>query len=903
MRFLTKALALIVILAIVASGAAYFYARRSMPDLTGAIQVDGISAPVDIIRDTDAVPHVFASTKLDGLYGLGYVHAQDRLWQMEFQRRLGFGRLSEIFGSATLPQDRFLRTVGFGRAAREAWARLPSPTKAQVEAYVAGVNAFVATHRGRGLPPEFALLGFEPEPWDGADVVVWQKMVAWDLSANYSLELLRHDILGRVGLERLAELMPPYAIGGLSILGLSSAEATRTHGLNAEGFRNRSATPGTAPAAGKDVSWTGALSASLSDGLPTVRDLLLGGSATESLGSNNWVVDGTLTATGLPLLANDPHLTARLPSIWYLAHVSAGDYDAIGATFPGTPAIILGRNRFVAWGATNVAADVEDLFLEKLDPTGKFAEFQGAQEALQVIPETIRIKGREPMKIDVRLSRHGPLVSDPINTNNAASQTPARRALTPLEPLAFRWTALDPDDTTLVAMMRISEVRDWADFTAALGDFVVPSQNFVYADVAGHIGYYAPGRIPIRARGDGQLPANGWTGEAEWIGWVPFDKLPRAYDPPEHAIITANQRPMPPSYKHLLGVDWPESYRAQRIADLLRGKTKLTADDFSAIQADTVSLHARTMLPVLLEHARPNGAADALAVRMLRQWNYDARGDSAPAAIFAAWFLRLAPALLTDQLGQLTTESYQGRFSFVTRFLLQTLTSPDSGSSGIEDEPSVAGRSVASRATSGPGKSRSDFWCDDSRTAEKETCELIVTKALNEAIEDLTRRLGNDMPRWRWDAVHRAKFPHQGLDRILGILFSRSVPSAGDWSTIAVGTVSTDSPYDQLSVASYRQIIDLSPANDSRFIDAVGQSGHPQSRHYDDFLEDWRTLKHRPMRMERAEVERGAVGKLRLVPKSMVGDGLQAVPRAGLKTRPYRFPSLNAYRSGLKPAA
>jgi penicillin G amidase len=868
MRFLTKAPSFIVILAIVAGVAAYFYARRSLPDLVGAIQLDGISAPVEIVRDKDAVPHVFASTKLDGLYGLGYVHAQDRLWQMEFQRRLGFGRLSEIFGSATLPQDRFLRTVGFGRAAREAWARIPSPTKAQVEAYVAGVNAFLATHRGSALPPEFALLRFEPEPWDGADVVVWQKMVAWDLSANYSLELLRHDILGRVGSERLAELMPPYANGGLNILGLSSAEATRTPGgLNTEDFQHRRPTLGTTPAARENVSWTGALSASLSEGPPSVRDLLLGGSVTESLGSNNWVVDGTLTATGLPLLANDPHLTARLPSIWYLAHVSAGDYDAIGATFPGTPAIILGRNRFVAWGATNVAADVEDLFLEKLDASGKFAEFQGTQEALQVIPEAIRVKGREPVKIDVRLSRHGPLVSDAINANNAASQTAARRALPPLEPLAFRWTALDPDDTTLVAMMRISEARDWTDFTAALRDFVVPAQNFVYADVAGHIGYCAPGRIPIRARGDGQLPVNGWTGESEWIGWVPFDQLPRVYDPPEHAIITANQRPMPPSYKHLLGVDWPESYRAQRIADLLRGKTRLTANDFSAIQADTVSLHARTMLPVLLEHVRPKGAADALAVRMLSQWNYDARGDSAPAAIFSAWFLHLAPALLTDQLGQLTTANYQGRFSFVTRFLLQTLSSPDSGSSGIEDAPSVGGRGVADRATSGTGQSHSDFWCDDSRTAEKETCELVVTKALNEAIDDLTRHLGNDMPRWRWDAVHRAKFPHQGLDRVLGLLLSRSVPSAGDWSTIAVGTVSTDSPYDQLSVASYRQIVDLSPANDSRFIDAVGQAGHPQSRYYDNFLEDWRAAKHRPMRIERAEVERGAVGSLRLVPR------------------------------------
>ena len=247
--------------------------------------------------------------------------------------------------------------------------------------------------------------------------------------------------------------------------------------------------------------------------------------------------------------------------------------------------------------------------------------------------------------------------------------------LPPLEPLALRWTALDADDTTLVATMRMSEARNWEEFTASLRDFVVPAQNYVYADVAGHIGYYAPGRIPIRTSGDGRRPSDGWNGESEWTGWVPFDRLPHVFDPPEHAIVTTNDRPMPSSYPYLLGADWPESYRAQRIVQLLRGRTKLTSDDFAAIQADTLSLHAMTLLPVLLAHTRPEAAADVEAVRLLRQWNHDARGDSAAAAIFEAWFLQLAPALLGDKLGPLTTERYQGRFSFVTRFLLRTLDS------------------------------------------------------------------------------------------------------------------------------------------------------------------------------------------------------------------------------------
>jgi penicillin amidase len=573
----------------------------------------------------------------------------------------------------------------------------------------------------------------------------------------------------------------------------------------------------------------------------------------EAIGSNAWVVDGSLTASGRPLLANDPHLTARLPSLWYLAHIAARDYEAIGATMPGTPAVVLGRNRWIAWGATNVAADVQDLYWERLDPTGRFARFRGRWEPLEFIRETIAVRGRAPVQLDVRVSRHGPLVSDAINANNAEAEVPARRALPPLEPLALRWTALDPDDTTVAAIMRLSEARDWSEFRLALQDFVVPAQNFVYADTAGHIGYSAPGRIPVRAAGDGAQPSEGWTGASEWTGWIPFGELPHTYDPPEHAIIAANQRPMPVTYPHHLGLEWPEAYRAQRIAELLRGRDKLTPDHFSMIQADTVSLHARVLLPVLLERARPEDAADLQAVRLLREWDYDTRGTSAPAAIFEAWFLALTPTLVGDELGSVTTESYAGRFSYVTRFLLQLLGSGSPGGSG--SPPSINRRTHRA-------------WCDDTRTPQKETCEQAVTQALHDALRELTGRLGRDMTKWRWDAVHQAVFPHQGLSAVPGLrlLFSRSVPSGGDWSTVDVGAVAVERPYEQQSIASYRQILDLSPANDSRFADAIGQSGHPLSDRYDDALERWRAVKHVPMRLDRAAIERGAVGRLYLRP-------------------------------------
>jgi penicillin amidase len=813
----------------------YMSVRRSLPTINGTTTVPGISAPIDIIRDADAIPHIFAATKADALFGLGYAHAQDRLWQMEFQRRIGYGRLCEIFGPAALPQDRFLRTVGFGRAAKAAWDRTPEWAKQQVNAYVSGVNAFLATHHGTALPLEFSLLRFEPEAWSGPDVIVWVKMMAWDLSSNYALELLRYDLVRTVGQDRMAQLMPAYATAGLSIMpspGSGEADTAQTSGgLATNSSRSEGGTHSTSAA------WA----AALSGGLPQASDFLRRGGSTEALGSNNWVVDGTLTASGKPLLANDPHLGTRVPSTWYLAHLSAPDFEVIGATLPGAPAVALGRNRFIAWGATNVAADVEDLYIERLDPAGTAAEFQGAMVPITTVPETITIRGADPVQLSVRFTRHGPLVSDAINANNqSAAARPGIPKAAPVEPLAFRWTALDDDDSTLVSFLKLNEARNWSEFTDALRAFVVPSQNFVYADVDGHIGYYAPGHIPIRASGDGSRPAEGWTGAAEWTGWVPFDELPHLFDPPSHQIITANNRPAPADYRYHLGFEWPEPYRAQRITDLLQGATKLTPNDFARIQADTVSLHAKTLVPLFLAHARPHDKPERDAVQLLTGWNANASADSAGQAIFEQWFYELVPTIVGDDLGPLVTKDYRSRFSFATRFVVRTLTDPKAAA-----------------------------WCDDIKSPAVETCDDAVTTALGRAIAELTRRLGGDIGRWRWDAVHPAVFPHGGLDSLstLRPLLSRSVPNGGDFSTINVGPVDVDRPFEQHTVPGYREIIDLSPANDSRFLTDVGQSGHPLSRHYDDYLPDWRAVKHRKMRMERADIDRGALGRLRLEPQ------------------------------------
>ena len=829
---LIKALAAIVILAALVAGGGYLYLRRSLPAASGTVHVGGLTATVDIVRDADDIPHIFATTKADALFGLGYAHAQDRLWQMEFQRRIGNGRLSEIFGEATLPEDRFLRTVGFGRAAKSAWDHLPADAKAQVNAYVAGVNAFISSHHGSGLPPEFSLLRFAPEPWTGEDVIVWVKMMAWDLSANYTFELMRHDIEAKVGAEKMAALLPPYPDNGLNIVD----EPMVSGKTEAPPHEPNDAKAGQGPGPAASSTWSTLFVNGLGSPNSAVRDFL-GAARVEALGSNNWVVDGTLTASGKPMLANDPHLATHMPSLWYLAHITAGDFDIIGATLPGTPAVAIGRNRHIAWGETNVAADVEDLFIEKLSADGSTAEFEGAQEPVRHVSETIAIKGAAPVVVDVRITRHGPLVSDAINANTAASQTEPKAPIR--EPLAFRWTALDDEDGTLVAFLRLNDAKNWKEFTAALKDFVVPSQNFVYADDDGHIGYYAPGHIPIRAHGDGSKPAQGWTGANEWTGWIPFDELPHEFDPPSHFIVTANDRPEPPSYQHFIAAEYPTPYRAGRIRDLIQQRTRITPEDFHAIQADTFSPHAKELLPILIAHAHPTEAADTTALDLLRQWNLDASAGSAAAAIFNAWFIHLAPVIAGDDLGPYALTSYRGRFSYVTRFVI-TLAS------GSADPA----------------------WCDDGATPQHETCDDAITRALHEGVASLAKLLGSDEAHWQWSRAHHAVFPHQGLDTVpvLHTLLSRERPSAGDWSTVNVGPVDVDHPYDQISIPGYRQIVDLSPANDSRFLEAGGQSGHFLSPHYDDFLDDWRDVRYKKMRMTRADAEAGAIGHLTLAP-------------------------------------
>ena len=791
LKVLLGLIVVVVLLLAITTVAGYLYFSRSLPLTTGTLRLEGLQAPVEVVRDADVVAHVYARNDHDLYRALGFVHAQERLWQMEMQRRVASGRLAEIFGPSAVSTDRLLRTVGLNRAAGSAWQELPADTKAIVDAYVSGVNQYISSRRGSGMPPEFHMLGFTPEPWKSTDVLAGLKLLAWQLdNISYSTELLHADLINSVGEQRAQQLMPEYSEGEPIILAINAHVPTDYGRLIA--------------AADEVQKFAGGIGAINHGGL----------------GSNAWVIGGAKTVTGRPILANDPHLGSSIPSTWYLAHLKAGDLDVIGATIPGLPFIVTGRNRHIAWGVTHLVADVQDVYRERLDADGKMVEFKGQPEPVQVVEEEIKVKGGPPVTQVVRITRHGPLLSDAINANDA--QMPPNRRPKPLEPLALQWTGLGKQDATLQSFIKLNRAHNWNEFKDGLRDLNSPALSFVYADLDGNIGFYAAGQVPVRSAGEGTLPAEGWTDSTEWKGTIPFQEMPQAFNPPSNFIVAANNRPVSAEYPHFLGRQWAASFRARRITELIQAKDKLSVDDNAAIQGDTVSLQLRELAPLLTTFVTPQNENERRALELLKTSDGSTGGNNTAAAIYAAWYQQLAYRLTGDDIGLRLLSRYEERFDYVSRFLTAALKDPASP------------------------------WCDDVKTAERETCADVMGQTFRRTLSDLHSRLGGDMQSWRWDRLHVAVFPHQPFHRVAFAreLFSRSIPNGGDRSTVNIGPYGFNRDFEQNASPGYRQIISLADIHDGRFILATGQSGHFLSSHYDDFLKDWQAVRYRPMRIE-----------------------------------------------------
>ncbi|HLI05471.1 MAG TPA: penicillin acylase family protein [Ktedonobacteraceae bacterium] len=800
-------------------GAYYVLMRRPLAQKKGKLRMSGLHAPVEIITDRYGVPHIYAQNEDDLYFAQGYMHAQERLWQMEFNRRIGSGRLAEIFGEVAIEADRFMRRLGLHRAAAQELARLSRESRHPLQAYANGVNAYIERNKHK-LPVEFTLLRFTPEPWKIADSIQWSKMMGWNLGGNWETEVIRALLVSQLGPERAAQLEAGYDPTHPLII----PPGVPYGGINAgmlEQYENL-----------KRLSGFGLMGA-----------------------SNNWVVDGAMTVTGAPILCNDPHLGQAAPSIWYECHLNAPGIDVVGASFPGTPGVVIGHNRHIAWGVTNAISDVEDLYIEKFNPqNSRQYEYKGRWEEAEVIREEIRVKGRkEPVIEEVRVTRHGPILTtlpnpQAVETADSNGHTPGSAEL----PLALRWTGLE-QCTIITSIQKLNRATDWEEFRDAMRDWDVPPQNVIYADQKGNIGYIMAGAIPIRARGQGLLPSPGWTGEYEWIGFIPFDELPQTYNPEQHFIVTANNRVVDDSYPYYITNEWLNGYRAQRIRDLLlakSGKGKLSLSDMAAIQADQYSIPASQIVPFALKAQPENNLAQA-AQDVLRSWDYVLSPSSAAAAIYATFFYKLERIVFSAMLGdEKLRERYLGTGTL--------MIAPTNGYTS-RDKP------LLTRLLN----EQNDAWFANSAIPNgPRTWQEAINSAFAAAIEQLREKLGDDIPRWQYGKIHRMTYNHVlGSVKPLDRVFNRGpFPVGGDIDTVNMGATYPDQPEVILTVPSFRQIVNLADPAASLSGHAPGQSGQAADRHYDDFIKPWLNVEHHPMLFERQHIEANAEGRLQLLP-------------------------------------
>lgn len=810
-RVLQIFLVVIVLLVVVGGVGGYWFITKSHPQIDGTLRVAGLKSKVEIVRDPMGIPHIYADNVDDLFFAEGYVQAQDRLWQLEYNRRIGHGTLSDIFGAATIKQDRFLRTMGLGRAARADVAAMSDSDKRPLQAFANGVNAFIDTHLDN-LPLEFTILGFKPAHWEPVDTVAWGKVMAYNLSGNYETELLRASIAEKLGAAAVKQLLPSYpATGPFSIPPEAREYKSQIPNANIQIPNPNNQIP--IPSVGiPDLSEIAAINASL-------------GLRGEGVGSNNWVIGGAKSTTGKPLLANDPHLGIQMPSIWYAIGLhctpktEACPYNVVGFTFPGVTGVVLGHNDRIAWGVTNLGPDVQDLFVEEINPQNpNQSKFNGKWEDIQVVDEPIKVKGVVSETLKVQVTRHGPIMTPVLGSGVT-------------KPVALQWTALRERSRLFESVLRINRAQNWDEFRAALKLWDVPSQNFIYADVDGNIGYQMPGSVPIRAKGDGTVPAPG-TGEYEWTGYIPFDELPFVFNPPTHFVATANQAVVPPTYKYWITADWAAPYRQQRIVDLLKARDKLSIDDFKAIQGDVYSIPLAELQKYVVA-LKPEGFLQTRAMEHVKVWDGQLTTESIGGTILEATYKRLFENIFAGKLSKELLDSYRGTNDYHRRVILALLADP-----------------------------KNEWWGSAGR-------EALVQKSYAEGVDWLGSQFGDAPGDWKWGRLHTATFAHPlGSVQPLNLLFNAGpVAAPGGVNTVfATSFKVVNNRYDVSSVASMRAIYDLSNFANSLQVHTTGQSGQPLNKHFSDMVLLWRDVKFAPMYFDRAALDRVKEGVLILQP-------------------------------------
>ncbi|HVE87362.1 MAG TPA: penicillin acylase family protein [Myxococcales bacterium] len=776
-------------------------ARRRWPRTRGRMPARGLHAEVEIIRDRWGVPHLYAKDEHDLFFAQGYVQAQDRLWQMDLGRRLGNGTLAALMGPGGLATDRFMRTLGLRRMAERLLAQVDGDARAILEAYAAGVNARLAS--GEPLPFEFSLLGATPEPWSPVDTMARGLLLAFLLAGNHRLELLRARVVAEAGEAVAAQLLPAHA-------------------------------PETPLIVPPEARLQGLRGAAALEGLDGV-DRVLGDPNIVS-GSNNWVVHGSRTASGKPLLANDVHVGTGLPSTWYESGLHGGRFNVVGFCLPGVPLVVLGHNGRIAWGLSNLGPDTQDFYIEKLDDrrSPRRYEHMGQWHDLEIRREEIQVRGGRPVSLEIRSTRHGPVM------NEAMSQL-----LEGSEPLALRW-ALNDSGPLVNSLVRLNLAGNWEEFRAALALWESPGQNFVYADTAGNIGYQATGKIPIRGPGhQGTVPVPGWTGEHEWRGFIPFEELPASFNPPAGFVATANNKVTADDAPHLLASNWFPGYRARRITDLLAAGHRHTVEDMSRIHAETYSLPAEALRPYLLA-VKPEGDAQVRAMEAVRAWDLRYEADRAGATVFEAWYIQLLRRLLSHRLGATLVERY---------------LASDYERHGSMHMPMVIGLMA----------DPDHEWFSDPRAPGRQTRDDAVRLAFAEAVRWLCERYGSAPAAWAWGRVHHKSYRHLPLGRAgpgwLRRLFnSKAFPAPGNNYTVDGASFLWSAPFTVVHGTVQRMVIDLGDLSRSVGLHMPGQSEHLYHPHREDMVELEQAGQTHPLLFTREAVEPCARDTLVLEP-------------------------------------
>ncbi len=863
----------VLVVAIAAVGLVVVVTGRALPQESGTVRAAGLGASVSIVRDAAGIAHISADTPHDLFFAQGFVHASERMWQMEVWRHISAGRLAELFGESQLDTDRFIRTLGWRVAAQHDLDAFAPETRAILDAYTEGVNAWLAAHRD-SLGLAFLASGDAPEPWTDLDTVAWGKVQAWNLGGNFDTEVFRYladATLGDPG--RTDELFPAYRVdapvitptglpgsggagAGAAAGALPGSSGTVARAAVTIGTPAASTMPASRPidpaqaAAWRSVAMLGQTALQVA-GLDGANGL----ASDHGIGSNNWVVSPALSASGGALLANDPHLGISMPSIWYMNGLhcrtvtAACPYDVAGVSFPGVPGVVLGHNARIAWGATNVGPDVQDLVVETVDPANP-ADYlhEGTSIPFDVRHEQIEVKGGPSVDLEIRSTIHGPILN---GVEDKLADAP---------PMAIRWTATMKPDRAIEAVLGLNRAANFADFRASLSLYGAPSQNFVYADVDGHIGYQLPGYIPIRSdpNDHGARPVRGDDGRGEWIGQIPFDELPWQLDPPGGSIVSANNAAVDGDYPAFIGQEWDPGYRAERISDLVSsyGDAGLTVGELGAIQFDSSPLRARDIVP-LLAGASPSTEDGRTIAARIGGWDGACGVDSVGCAAWNAWEYRVLRDTFDDELGPALARDYVGSpFSWV----------------------------VLGQLMDDPG----NHWWDDVSTPDRrEGADQIVARAMDEAGAELRTAIGSP-DRWSWGRLHTATFreatlgesgigplewyfddgPHAvpGMAGAINNTYYRFTAAYPDPQDPSYRPVGIDHVFDMTNMPSYRLTIDMRDLDGARIVITTGQAGNPFDRHYNDQIGPWSGGRTVPLPFTPGAIAAAAVSTLTLTP-------------------------------------